>query len=1149
MNRAQDPGNVLIHKQFEEACLDFQVPATRAAGEQVLTEFRQITKVLPVCQYILEHASNPMVQFQVALAIGDVAVRDYTQYEKSDLLNLKNYLIDFCLKREELMKYVRDQLVLAVALITKRSLFDVTDQDRQNILAQVKQLIQMDNDNAQVFGLALSNALIDQFSNTKSTTIGLTWEHHHNCKLFFESNILLGLFEELMTKLHRFVSQVQHLPDNVPATFTEMIIMLEKILHWEFESTNTTPNLPGTFARNAADTLDDEFDREDGPSGSSAVRKTYTLFPKAWQAALGNPDVLWLIFMTYSLAQDDDVLSHRCRQCLIQLAGLQCNFFDNDTAMIQSYAATMIHGLRKMMSDITTFGTSPDALSEQGPQMLGCIQMIRRLLENVPIVILCAIPDFFQFLNEVGMITVGCLGGTVIDVDEGWISESCDESLQTWVKLADIVRPTDLREADPKAGLPQEQIQHLTDYMTTVAFQIVESYINTRLERAKMVLEDEEEEDEIDAALKDWDTFADQLTCIGTLGRFNPQPCLLKLHQLLSERFETFKGFFNNGNNPATTNLILLHEQLHWIILISAHILADSGKGEQPMIPDALMQLSGSVPLDQDPIVSLSNLFLELFRFSSSFSSSTVEASNCSPRVAETLIWYIERWSKSYLLMDENEYGYTSPNIAKAFGRPGPSDGQGLHVIDFFIEQMKLNFILWNADPDVLQQLVQWLHSCGTTNNLKQGLLRSAHYQDLVQFVTHNLEQLPEAVHSSLVQTIATISSYAVDETTRTNYFGLMFKMIEDRISSVLHRPDFQQVYQRGEIINNVINALEMFDGLALACQYSNTQTIFGFSARFFDSFIQLMSLYKSVPEVQIVILQLFADLSSRLDLGVLNEGGQKQVLFRTIMELLKIFGECNQGKKRLHSQEEEEDRPYADIFTVLVMLSNLLASGHEDLSKSNSSVVIDDGVAEVVLYGINIVIPMINMEMLKLPNLCQQYIQLISYLVEMCPDKLLSNVLPPALFNNIMASLEYGIGHDISDINILTLHAIAPLTLYCIQHQQSTQSLLKQHLEKLLQQLLNLLLFQHLDTNIIDAASEALLGLICVQKDIYMVLANQIMSQQSNEIQSRLLLAFQKLDQATPQPNVQLMTANKQPFKEALLAFLMDVRAVLRVK
>lgn len=49
----------------------------------------------------LEHASNAMVQFQISLAIGDIAVRDYTLYDKADLLRLKNFMIEFCLQREE----------------------------------------------------------------------------------------------------------------------------------------------------------------------------------------------------------------------------------------------------------------------------------------------------------------------------------------------------------------------------------------------------------------------------------------------------------------------------------------------------------------------------------------------------------------------------------------------------------------------------------------------------------------------------------------------------------------------------------------------------------------------------------------------------------------------------------------------------------------------------------------------------------------------------------------------------------------------------------------------------------------------------------------------------------------------------------------
>ncbi|CEP08479.1 hypothetical protein, partial, partial [Parasitella parasitica] len=699
-----------------------KIPATRAAAEQVLTQFRQVPKALPACQYILEHASNSMVQFQVSLAIGDLVVRDYTLYEKADLLRLKNFMIDFCLQRESsIAKYVRDQLVLAAALITKRSLFDVGNEEREAILVGIKQLLAVDADNAQVLGLALANALVDQFSNTKSTTIGLSWEHHHNCKVFFEDSLLLPLFEQVVTKLHGFVSHVQQLPDNVPAVLVEMLVLLEKMLQWEFEATNATSSLPGTFAKESDL---DEFDREDGPS---AVRKTYVVFPKQWQPVIGSSEVLWVFFMAYSLVQDDDALGHRCRQCLIQLAGFQQDFFGDNPETIQAYASTMIHGIRKMMTDVTVFGTSPDALSEQGPQMLGTIQMIRRLLENVSLVILCAIPDFFTFLNEVGLITVSCLRGTVADVDEGWISEACDECLQTWVKMADIVQPRDPRGADPKAGLTPDQTQHLTQYMTAVAYQIVETYVNTRLERAKIVSEYEEEEDEIDAGFKDWDTFADQLTCIGTLGRISPQPALQHLSQLLSERFETFKDFFaaSRSNNNNEQELIFLHEQLHWIILIAGHVLADAGKGEQPMIPDALMHLSGTQPFEQDQVVNLSQLVLELFRFSSGFSASSVEASNCSPRVAETLVWFMERWSKSYLLVDENEYGFMSPNMAKAFGRPGPSDGQGLKIVDFFIQQLRLNFILWNADPDVLAQLVKWLYTCGTSINLKRGLLQS----------------------------------------------------------------------------------------------------------------------------------------------------------------------------------------------------------------------------------------------------------------------------------------------------------------------------------------------------------------------------------------------------------------------------------------
>jgi hypothetical protein len=51
-----------------------------------------------------------------------------------------------------LKKFVVDQLVLGVAVLTKRSLFDVSDQDRESILVHLNQLLGMEAENAVSIG-------------------------------------------------------------------------------------------------------------------------------------------------------------------------------------------------------------------------------------------------------------------------------------------------------------------------------------------------------------------------------------------------------------------------------------------------------------------------------------------------------------------------------------------------------------------------------------------------------------------------------------------------------------------------------------------------------------------------------------------------------------------------------------------------------------------------------------------------------------------------------------------------------------------------------------------------------------------------------------------------------------------------------------
>lgn len=73
------------------------------------------------------------------------------------------------------------------------------------------------------------------------------------------------------------------------------------------------------------------------------------------------------------------------------------------------------------------------------------------------------------------------------------------------------------------------------------------------------------------------------------------QRVLEKLQLLLHEKSVQLKALFDaivDNQRLDFTTITYIQESIHWLILISAFFLADGGEGEQPLVPDALMQLS-----------------------------------------------------------------------------------------------------------------------------------------------------------------------------------------------------------------------------------------------------------------------------------------------------------------------------------------------------------------------------------------------------------------------------------------------------------------------------------------------------------------------------------------------------------------------------
>ncbi|CAG8844754.1 11768_t:CDS:2, partial [Racocetra persica] len=98
--------------------------------------------------------------------------------------------------------------------------------------------------------------------------------------------------------------------------------------------------------------------------------------------------------------------------------------------------------------------------------------------------------------------------------------------------------------------------------------------------------------------------------------------------------------------------------------------------------------------------------------------------------------------------------------------------------------------------------IVRLLNSYGKKSALRNGLLKSDNFPELLTFFTENLDHFPQMIHNSLIQTIAIITSGAADDDIKQSYFQM--------ITGAIERPDFSQIYQQADIISEVQNALEV---------------------------------------------------------------------------------------------------------------------------------------------------------------------------------------------------------------------------------------------------------------------------------------------------------------------------------------------------
>ncbi|MGH0135916.1 UNVERIFIED_CONTAM: hypothetical protein FKN15_061911 [Acipenser sinensis] len=978
---------------------------------------------------------------------------------------------------------------------------------------------------------------------------------------------------------------------------------------------------------------------------------------ESWRDTFLDSRVMELFFTVHRKIREDSDMAQDSLQCLAQLASVHGPVFPDESAQV-NYLARLVEGLLGMINGIEI----------EDSEAVGISNIISNLITMFPRSNLTAIPSelFNSFVNCLTHLT--CSFGRsaaleeVLDKDDMVYMEAYDKLLESWLTLVQ----------DEKHFHKGFFIQH--------AVQVFNSYIQchlaapegTRNLTANGVASREEEEiNELQE--DDRELFSDQLASIGMLGRIAADHCIPLLTSLLEDRVTRLHGqlqrhqqhLLASPGSGSVDNKVLddLYEDIHWLILVTGCLLADETQGETPLIPPEIMEYSIKHSTEVDINTTLqvlgspgektssipgcnrtdsairqvlhkkTKLCAEVEGkelLSSVLRTSEVESRATranltdllSPQMGKDIVWFLKRWSKTYLLVDEKLYDQISIPFSAAFG----ADTEGAQwIVGYILEKVINNLSVWSSESDLANDTVELLVTLVERRERANVVIQCENWWNLAkQFAnrTPPLHSLSSSVQRTLMKALVLGGFAHMDSETKQQYWTEVLQPLQQRFMNVINQENFQQICQEEEVKQEIIATLEALCGIAEATQIDNVVILFNFLMDFLNNCIGLMEIYKNTPETVNLIIEVFVEVAHKqicylgevlqplqqrfmnvinqenfqqicqeeevkqeiiatlealcgiaeatqidnvvilfnflmdflnnciglmeiykntpetvnLIIEVFVEVAHKQIcylgesksmkLYEACLTLLQVYSKNNLGRKRVDVSGEEDQ--YQDLLLIMELLTNLLSKEFIDFSDTDEvfrgqepGQAADRSVsaADVVLYGVNIVLPLMSQDLLK-----AEYSELVESLLSSQQDPVIYQRLADA-FNKLTASS-------------------SPPTL----DRKQKMAFLKSLEEFVATLVFDMLVLQKHNTEMTVAAGEALYTLVCLHQAEYSELVESLLSsQQDPVIYQRLADAFNKLTASSSPPT--LDRKQKMAFLKSLEEFVATVGGLLCVK
>ncbi|GFR98351.1 exportin-4 [Elysia marginata] len=854
------------------------------------------------------------------------------------------------------------------------------------------------------------------------------------------------------------------------------------------------------------------------------------------------------------------------RDVLLEKSTLSLFFRIQDAiyAAESQYLSQFIEGLLHMLSQIEL----------QDHENFGVACIFKNLLMMFPVqdFNLLDVTLFKSFIEA--LTTLTCKIGQSaaqeesLHKDDTIYMESYEKLLETWMAL--------IRNVD---SLPPGSL-------CASATQVFNLYMQCHLaapEGIRYTNQDDNEEDIEETEEDDRYKFADQLCCIGALGRLIPQHSLPLLSKVLQERVAQMSSQLQSfqqrrelvSSHEATMDMSsfhALHEDIHWIVLVAGNLLADSAEGETPTIPSNLMKFSierakaVDIPLTmkmlaspadkldpslEDKVDSVIRLISAVFGLcevgNRAVSAKLTEF--LSPQVDSTLMWFLERWSDAYMLHDEMDYTEMSLPLATAFGL----DTEGVRwTFNFILQKIFTTLSVWTSEPVLISDTLELLTDMAEQSSRATYLSQSDVLWNLARLESSHeppVSSLAPEARRQFMKAMVLAGCGIKDSAREEQYWNLLLHSNHERFRHLAESAAFKEGEESAR--QQFLYLLESLIGIATATQHSIAKDMFQFMGPILEHVVKAIDLHHNYADVITTSFELFSEVVAKM-LPYLNTA-DSQMLYRLCLSAIQMFAKHNIGRQCV-SIEDEKETKFKDIILIMEMLSNLMSKDILDFNKEELEA--EEGGIDgptVVTFGLELIVPLMSTEMLKFPVLCSCYFRLVSYMADLHSEKFCQ--LPEPLFNSIMASVEHGFNSHSTDTVALCYGAVASLADYKeLQGSSELRPLNAQSAQRLqatlahfLKVVFRMLVLENFDLALQEIGSTTLFCLICCNQPLYRDLVNELIHSQPDEYKQRLLAAFNEL--TPPTLNMHIARNNKVTFRANFDVFLNSVRGFLCVR